>query len=100
MAKVIGPKTPAVKTIKRLFALSSNRCAFHGCSTPLIDPTSGSILGVVCHIKGDKPTAIRSYKWIAKPLYSIASMGDVVELMSRVQAADFPKPAKADNDEQ
>ena len=59
MVKVVGPKTPAVKTIKRLFALSSNRCAFSGCSTSLVDPNSGSILGEVCHIKGDKSTAAR-----------------------------------------
>jgi len=59
MAKISGPKTPAVKTIKRLFALSSNRCAYAGCSTSLVDPKSGSILGEVCHIKGDKSTAAR-----------------------------------------
>jgi hypothetical protein len=59
MARVGGLKTPAVKTIKRLFALSSNRCAFPGCNTSLVDPNSGSILGEVCHIKGDKPTAAR-----------------------------------------
>ena len=35
-------------------------------------------------------SAIRSYKVIAKPLYSIASMADVAKLMDSLQAADIP----------
>lgn len=40
--------------------------------------------------RNPKPS-VRSYKVIATPLYSIASMADEVELMDRVQLADFPK---------
>lgn len=33
-------KAPRDSTIKRLFALSGNRCAFPKCYTPLVDQTS------------------------------------------------------------
>jgi hypothetical protein len=59
MATNAGPKEPSRPTVKRLFALSGNRCAFPRCSTPLVDPQSGSIVGEVCHIKGEKPGAAR-----------------------------------------
>jgi len=39
------------KTIKRLFAVSGNRCAFPRCKIPLIDKMSGKVTGKVCHIK-------------------------------------------------
>jgi len=51
------------------------------------DPSPDSVL------TGKNPkaaTRIRSYKVIAKPLYSIASMADVVELMDRVQQKTSP----------
>jgi hypothetical protein len=41
-----GPSDP---TIKRLFAVSSNRCAFPGCSEPLVE--GQTVVGEVCHIK-------------------------------------------------
>jgi hypothetical protein len=59
MAREDGPKEPTRPTVKRLFALSGNRCAFPECTTPLIDPKSGSVVGEICHIKGDKPGAPR-----------------------------------------
>lgn len=37
-------------TTKRLFALSSNRCAFPKCPTPLVDLASGKVTGRICHI--------------------------------------------------
>ena len=52
------PTEPSKPTLKRLFAVSGNRCAFTGCSTVLAD-NSGTIIGEVCHIKGDKPNAKR-----------------------------------------
>jgi len=54
-----GPKSPSRPTMKRLFATSGNLCAFPKCSTPLVDPESGSIVGEICHIKGDKPASPR-----------------------------------------
>lgn len=54
-----APKSPSRPTVKRLFAVSGNLCAFPSCSTPLVDPHSGSIVGEICHIKGDKPGAAR-----------------------------------------
>jgi hypothetical protein len=39
------------KTIKRLFAVSGNRCAFLRCEIPLVDKMSGKVTGKVCHIK-------------------------------------------------
>lgn len=54
-----GLKEPSRPTVKRLFALSGNRCAFPKCSTPLVDQQSGAIVGEVCHIKGEKPESAR-----------------------------------------
>jgi hypothetical protein len=45
-------KSPRVKTLKRLFSLSGNKCAFPGCATPLADMESDTLRGEVCHIKG------------------------------------------------
>lgn len=51
--------SPKVKTIKRLFALSGNQCAFPGCLSPIIAISSGEIIGEVCHIKAQRPNAPR-----------------------------------------
>ncbi len=48
---------PTVSTIKRLFAVSGNRCAFPKCQTKIVQ---GDILtGEVCHIKGRRRGAPR-----------------------------------------
>ncbi len=59
MSNQTGPTSPSRPTVKRLFALSGNRCAFPDCRTCLVDPATGSIVGEVCHIKGEKPSASR-----------------------------------------
>ncbi len=41
---------PSIKTLKRLFALSCNRCAFPDCDLPIVENT-GTVTGIVCHIK-------------------------------------------------
>lgn len=41
---------PTLPTIKRLFALSGNRCAFFDCLTPLVED-SGTVTGEICHIR-------------------------------------------------
>lgn len=41
---------PSDKTVKKLFALSRNRCAYPKCDTPIVHP-SGTVVGEVCHIK-------------------------------------------------
>jgi hypothetical protein len=41
---------PAERTIRRLFALSGNRCAFPRCALPLVE-SAGTITGEICHIK-------------------------------------------------
>lgn len=41
---------PSDKTVKRLFALSRNRCAYPKCETPIVHP-SGTVTGEVCHIR-------------------------------------------------
>lgn len=43
-------KQPTEKTIKRLFALSGNICAFPGCQLPIVE-NSGTVTGEICHIK-------------------------------------------------
>ena len=47
-------KAPSEQTVRRLFAVSSNRCAFHECLTPIVH-TSGTITGKICHIKARNP---------------------------------------------
>lgn len=42
--------SPSQKTIKRLFAVSRNRCAFPGCKIPLVED-SGTVTGEIAHIK-------------------------------------------------
>lgn len=41
---------PSEKTIKRLFAISGNLCAFPGCSLPIVESV-GTITGEICHIR-------------------------------------------------
>lgn len=43
---VIGP---SIKTVKRLFALSANRCAFSQCDQAIVQP-DGIVTGEICHI--------------------------------------------------
>jgi hypothetical protein len=48
---------PSDATIKRLFAMSHNLCAHPDCGQPLVE--GSTIVGEVCHIKGDKSGAAR-----------------------------------------
>jgi hypothetical protein len=52
-------REPSRPTVKRLFALSGNRCAFPKCGVPVVDPPSGSVLVEICHIQGENPGAAR-----------------------------------------
>ncbi len=47
-------KSPTNRDIKRLFALSCNRCAYPNCQTAIVQP-SGTITGEICHIKAKSP---------------------------------------------
>lgn len=47
-------KSPTVSTLKTLFALSGNRCAFPKCTNWLVDEQSGTLVGKVCHIKAKR----------------------------------------------
>jgi len=40
---------PTKQTIKKLFALSGNLCAFPGCSLPMVE-SAGTVTGEICHI--------------------------------------------------
>lgn len=51
-------KRPAPATVKHLFAVSGNRCAFLECSHPLVE-VSGKVIGEVCHIRGKRPGSAR-----------------------------------------
>ncbi len=42
-------KTPSERDVKRLFALSQNRCAYPGCKTAIVQ-ASGTQTGKICHI--------------------------------------------------
>ena len=41
---------PNLSTIKKLFAVSGNQCAFEGCDVPLVED-SGTVTGEIAHIK-------------------------------------------------
>lgn len=49
MAAETGPTRPSTQVAKRLFALSSNRCAYRRCATPLVQ--GNTVVGEICHIK-------------------------------------------------
>jgi DNA-binding PadR family transcriptional regulator len=40
------------QTLKKLFALSGNVCAFPGCTAPIVDTDMDVVVGDICHIKG------------------------------------------------
>jgi hypothetical protein len=48
---------PSKSTLKRLFALSGNRCAFPRCPAALAQGTT--LIGEICHIKGRQPGSAR-----------------------------------------
>ena len=50
--------SPSVQTLKKLFALSGNQCAFPKCKAPLVT-SDGAFPAEVCHIRGQKPGAAR-----------------------------------------
>lgn len=52
-------KGPTDSALKRLFALSRNRCAFPSCATAIVQPASGTVTGKVCHIKARSPRGPR-----------------------------------------
>jgi hypothetical protein len=66
-----GPSTP---TIKRLFAVSGNRCAFPKCNAPMV--LADTLVGEICHIKGKRPEAARY-----DPTRPIAELNDYDNLI-------------------
>jgi len=53
----VAETKPGIADVKRLFASSGDRCAFPRCTAPIA--FGGTIVGVVCHIKGEKPRNAR-----------------------------------------
>ena len=51
--------SPERSTIKKLFALSGNVCAFPECSVNIVNMEYGTVVGEICHIKGRRPDAPR-----------------------------------------
>jgi hypothetical protein len=52
-ARQRGPIAPNPKVVKRLFALSGNRCAFPKCISPIVQ--ADVVVGEICHIKAASP---------------------------------------------
>lgn len=50
---------PGAATVKTLFALSGNVCAYPGCEQPLTDPAWRSVRGRIGHIYGERPGSAR-----------------------------------------
>ena len=51
--------SPALATVKHLFAVSGNACAFPKCQVPLVDRVSSKVTGRICHIKANSPAGPR-----------------------------------------
>src|SRR5437016_5240155 len=51
--------TYSEKTLKKLFALAGNECAFPGCTAPIVDTELDVVTGQICHIKGKSPKGPR-----------------------------------------
>jgi hypothetical protein len=52
-----GPTRPSDTAIKRLFARSSNRCAYPGCPVEIVQ--GDTVVGEVCHIRAVRPDGPR-----------------------------------------
>jgi tetratricopeptide (TPR) repeat protein len=50
---------PSTTTIKKLFAVSGNQCAFPGCIQQLVDTETDTVVGEICHIKAQSPKGPR-----------------------------------------
>ena len=51
------PARPRQKTVKRLFAVSGNQCAFPGCAASLV--IGDVVTGEICHIEAQSPKGPR-----------------------------------------
>lgn len=51
--------TYSEQTLKKLFALGGNECAFPGCTAPIVDTEHGVVTGQICHIKARNPDGPR-----------------------------------------
>src|SRR5437899_2431198 len=58
-AEMASRTEPSRPTVKRLFKVSGDCCAFPKCKVPVIDPETHSIICEICHIKGEKPGSAR-----------------------------------------
>ena len=47
----MSPVSITQQTLKKLFALSGNKCAFPNCNNPIYDTENDSLIGEMCHIK-------------------------------------------------
>lgn len=56
MRKLSAPRD---STVRRLFALSMNQCAFPDCSTPILDRNTNTILAEICHIHAKNKKGLR-----------------------------------------
>jgi hypothetical protein len=54
---VEGPTRPSDATIKRLFARSSNRCAYPHCTVEIVQ--GDTVVGEICHIRAVRPDGPR-----------------------------------------
>lgn len=80
-------KKPGLTTIKTLFALSCNRCAYPGCDLRLTDPAWGGVKADIAHIRGEKPGAARYAPEI--DLRGVSGSGDVVGSRSSLWAGSI-----------
>jgi hypothetical protein len=46
-------------TLKKLFCLSGNMCAFPQCQATIVDSSTGVVVGEICHIKSKSPNGPR-----------------------------------------
>lgn len=51
--------SPKESDVRKLFGKSMNRCAFENCPNHIIEPTTGVIVGQICHINAKSPKGPR-----------------------------------------
>jgi hypothetical protein len=94
-------------TIRRLFGVSGNLCAFPGCASPLIEP-SGTITGQICHIRArstggaryDLKQPERSREFFGNLILLCSQHHKVVDTEPQIYTVELLEEMKANHERQ
>jgi hypothetical protein len=105
MKTTTSPSGPSTATIKRLYALSGNRCSFPDCRSPLID--GNKVVGRICHIKAQREGGPRyDAKQTAEQRHGYGNLilmcsrhHDIIDDDESTYTADYLQRLKADHEQ-